>query len=306
MTAKVIMVLVVFNVLVTEAASASGANSEEDECIVIPASGGSEQIRSCSDSTSLLQAQVRAHSEEGGQMSEDSSSQDDDEESRRRGRRRRYGKKCHLPTEGMACDKYGSSEQCEKYGRQCHLPTSFQYPDSCAPACSKGLVPSADNAPPASVSCDPDTGKLSKPLKYTCVDATAKGKLTVTIVKASGLKSRDWFGDSDPYVIVKLNGNQCDSCRTATVDDSNSPSWNHEINFDISSQKDKLTFEVYDDDTAAVDDELGTVDSSTAAALREVVQKGGEKTYDFPLSGYIGLSGGLGTGSLTVKLKFQA
>jgi len=293
MTAKVIMVLVVFNVLVTEAASASGAHSEEDECIVIPASGGSEQIRSCSDSTSLLQAQVRAHSEEGGQMSEDSSSQDDDEESRRRGRRRRYGKKCHLPTEGMACDRYGS-------------PTSFQYPDSCAPACSKGLVPSADNAPPASVSCDPDTGKMSKPLKYTCVDATAEGKLTVTIVKASGLKDRDWAGDSDPYVIVKLNGNQCDSCRTATVDNSNSPSWNHEINFDISSQKDKLTFDVYDDDTAAMDDALGTVDSSAAAALREVVQKGGEKTYDFPLNSFLGASGGLGTGSLTVKLKFQA
>jgi len=78
MTVKVILVLMAFNVLVTEAASASGTHGEANGCIDNSASGGGEQIQSCSfkphskakKAKALLQAQVRTRSAGGGQTSQ--------------------------------------------------------------------------------------------------------------------------------------------------------------------------------------------------------------------------------------------
>ena len=60
-----------------------------------------------------------------------------------------------------------------------------------------------------------------------------------------------------PKTEVKLNGEQCDSCQTAVVDNSDNPSWNQEISLDVSSMNDDITFDVWDEDSAAADDFLG-------------------------------------------------
>jgi len=358
-------VILVWLVLVSLAASISGAQGEADGCVVNPASGGTEQVQSCSDSTSLLQGGLRTRSAGEGETSQSSSrkhtaeeshakeevageeeAEDEDEEDEVEQDEedeeneedddflQEGNDEVEEKRENCVWKRSGSGSKCEKtcrktascYGfkassgvgrsrrrctfyesgggdgeaclARCKMPAGKAcdgYAEvfsgaSCAPGCAVGLTVSVDTPAPKSLSCK--DGALTPTPDYTCVDAAAKGKLTVTVVKASNLEDEDWMsGDSDPYVIVDLNGKKE---QTGVVKNSNNPTWNHEITYEVSSQNDKLSFHVWDEDSAAMDDDLG----ATTADLAEVIQKGGEKTYDLSLAP--------SQGTLTVKLKFQA
>merc|ERR1719364_543190 len=82
--------------------------------------------------------------------------------------------RCKMPA-GKACDGYA-----EVFSGA-----------SCAPGCAVGLTVSVDTPAPKSLSCK--DGALTPTPDYTCVDAAAKGKLTVTVVKASNLEDEDWM-----------------------------------------------------------------------------------------------------------------
>jgi len=241
MTAKVIKVLLVIRVFATFTSLASGALGEANGCVVNPASGGTEQVQSCSDSTSLLQAQIRTHATGGGQTSQSSS--------------RKY-----IAEERNAREEVAGKEEAEDEGKDDEL--------------------------------EEDEEQVAK---------RWKGKLTVTVVKATGVIDEDWSGKSDPYVLVKVNCNKknsitCQNKETKEVSDTANPTWNEELIFDdfkYSGLK-SVCFKMYDADVG-IDDWLGP--HIPCANLDELWANGGEKTYN--------LTGGDGWDTLTVKLKWQ-
>ena len=57
------------------------------------------------------------------------------------------------------------------------------------------------------------------------------GRLRVHVKRASGLQSADMWGKSDPFVEVVVGTGKL-SQKTKTIDDSNDPSWDEQLEFE--------------------------------------------------------------------------
>lgn len=99
--------------------------------------------------------------------------------------------------------------------------------------------------------------EIAKMLAGNPVDQ-AIGVLAVTIHGANGLKNPDKFGGTpDPYAIVSLNSRDTLG-KTKTVKENANPRWNETIYVIITSFKDSLTLQLYDENEFRKDKELGT------------------------------------------------
>jgi len=81
----------------------------------------------------------------------------------------------------------------------------------------------------------------------------------IRIIGASGLRKADWFGKSDPYCTVEIDGAL--KLKTATVPKDLDPEWNYEGVIEDYVPGMAIVFKVWDDDSglkAKSDDFLGT------------------------------------------------
>ncbi|KAJ6852061.1 synaptotagmin-5-like isoform X1 [Iris pallida] len=83
-----------------------------------------------------------------------------------------------------------------------------------------------------------------------------QGRLTVTVVKASGLKNLEMIGKSDPYVVVSIR--PMFKVKTKVINNNLNPVWNETFEL-IAEDKETqaATFEVFDEDNLSQDKKLG-------------------------------------------------
>jgi hypothetical protein len=83
----------------------------------------------------------------------------------------------------------------------------------------------------------------------------------VTAVRAEGIKDKDRFTKSDPYLVIDF-GNK--SYRTRTIRNDLSPMWNETFTFKLSPSKAKDLYLKLKDDDVGIDDTIGTAVVSRA------------------------------------------
>jgi len=83
----------------------------------------------------------------------------------------------------------------------------------------------------------------------------------VTAVRAEGIKDKDRFTKSDPYLVIDFAGK---SVRTRTINNDLSPQWNETFTFNTSSGKVKDIKLKLKDDDVGLDDTIGTAIVSSA------------------------------------------
>ncbi|TMW84746.1 hypothetical protein EJD97_024495, partial [Solanum chilense] len=83
-----------------------------------------------------------------------------------------------------------------------------------------------------------------------------QGKLTVTIVKANGLKNHEMIGKSDPYAVVHIR--PLFKVKTKTIDNNLNPVWDQTFEL-IAEDKEtqSLFIEVFDKDNIGQDQRMG-------------------------------------------------
>eukprot|EP01092_Planopodium_desertum_P015831 TRINITY_DN8545_c0_g1_i3.p1 TRINITY_DN8545_c0_g1~~TRINITY_DN8545_c0_g1_i3.p1 ORF type:complete len:236 (+),score=30.51 TRINITY_DN8545_c0_g1_i3:161-868(+) len=143
-------------------------------------------------------------------------------------------------------------------------------PETVLAAPTPALETPAPTDTPAALSATPD-------------EAPKEGTLEVTIYKADKLLAADSNGFSDPYVILKYEGQTAIS----TIKPKNlSPEWNESFSFrvidpyNLDPAADVLIIEVFDKDLASSDDSLGMGVVSLGG-----LQSGKEKIVNVPLKG---------------------
>jgi hypothetical protein len=90
------------------------------------------------------------------------------------------------------------------------------------------------------------------------IDPRKVSRLKVTILTADGLRKADVKGNSDPYCICEIPGKKNTSYQTPTVQNTQTPTWNHAF-FCEHTRGDSLKFTVYDADRGRIDAPLGVV-----------------------------------------------
>jgi len=86
-------------------------------------------------------------------------------------------------------------------------------------------------------------------------DSFVQGQVVLTVHKASNLEKKDFFGKSDPYVVLE-HGTQKE--KSETVYNDQDPVWHVTGCFDVHQQSsNEITIEVFDEDTIGKDDYLG-------------------------------------------------
>ncbi|KAA8584149.1 hypothetical protein FQN60_015357 [Etheostoma spectabile] len=84
--------------------------------------------------------------------------------------------------------------------------------------------------------------------------------LYVTILRAETHQSRDYWSESDCYVILSLPTATAITYRTATVSNTKNPEWNETFTFRVPRNvKNILEMQLYDEDTMARDDLISTL-----------------------------------------------
>ncbi|XP_034754738.1 cytosolic phospholipase A2 zeta-like isoform X2 [Etheostoma cragini] len=84
--------------------------------------------------------------------------------------------------------------------------------------------------------------------------------LYVTILRAETRQSRDYWSESDCYVILSLPTATAITYRTTTVSNTNNPEWNETFTFRVPrSVKNILEMQLYEEDTMARDDLISTL-----------------------------------------------
>nr|XP_010934086.1 synaptotagmin-4 isoform X1 [Elaeis guineensis] len=83
-----------------------------------------------------------------------------------------------------------------------------------------------------------------------------QGKLTLTVMKANGLKNMEMIGKSDPYVVLYVR--PMFKVKTKVIDNNLNPVWNETFEL-IAEDKEtqSVIFEVFDEDNLAQDKRLG-------------------------------------------------
>eukprot|EP01052_Picozoa_sp_SAG31_P034265 SAG31_NODE_3981_length_3699_cov_27.996389_2_plen_952_part_00 len=82
------------------------------------------------------------------------------------------------------------------------------------------------------------------------------GSLNVGVMEAAGLPKMDFFGHTDAYVVVHVDGH---TEQTPVHENSGDPIWNEEFSFDVQSRKHPIQVVVYDKDSTDDDDPIGQV-----------------------------------------------
>jgi hypothetical protein len=62
------------------------------------------------------------------------------------------------------------------------------------------------------------------PKEETFIEREGSGIIKFTVARAKILKKQDVFGEGDPYVVVKYNGEEQ---KTSVIKDTRDPHWNH-------------------------------------------------------------------------------
>ncbi|KAG2493723.1 hypothetical protein HYH03_008236 [Edaphochlamys debaryana] len=106
--------------------------------------------------------------------------------------------------------------------------------------------------------------------------ALEAGSLRVTVQYAQGIKDQDWFGRQDPYVKVRV-GSQERRSRTCT-DGGRNPVWEETFEYSILNEN-NIELTLFDEDTLARDDLIGTAQVSLATVRRQ-----GQDTVQAPVS----------------------
>ncbi|RIA79993.1 C2 domain-containing protein [Glomus cerebriforme] len=86
---------------------------------------------------------------------------------------------------------------------------------------------------------------------------TAIGVLRLTIFGAKGLRNAERFGTSDPYIKIKVHGNQ-ELARTKVIEDSLNPVWNETHFLVLTTLNEFLKLEIWDFNGMSKDKPLGT------------------------------------------------
>ena len=120
------------------------------------------------------------------------------------------------------------------------------------------------------------------------------GVLGVTVVNARNLDDADMDSESDPYVVLTVDGMQ--RKKTTTVKDNNNPDWSEPFNFNVQyPRRSVLRAEVYDWDRWTTHDALGWVE----IAVVDVPASDASLVREYPLSGT------KRGGTLTLSLTFS-
>ncbi|XP_035859477.1 cytosolic phospholipase A2 zeta-like [Sander lucioperca] len=91
-------------------------------------------------------------------------------------------------------------------------------------------------------------------------EAVSYWTLNVTILRAETHQSRDYWSESDCYVILSLPTATAITYRTATVSNTNNPEWDETFTFRVPTNvKNILEMQLYDEDTMARDDLISTL-----------------------------------------------
>ncbi|OIW14713.1 hypothetical protein TanjilG_33055 [Lupinus angustifolius] len=84
------------------------------------------------------------------------------------------------------------------------------------------------------------------------------GILNAKVLKATKLKKKDLLGASDPYVKLKLNGDNLPSKKTSVKHKNLNPEWNEEFNLVVKDPESQvLEFHVYDWEQVGKHDKMG-------------------------------------------------
>lgn len=94
------------------------------------------------------------------------------------------------------------------------------------------------------------------PVDTSDLELKPQGKLTVTIVKANGLKNHEMIGKSDPYAVVHIR--PLFKVKTKTIDNNLNPVWDQTFEL-IAEDKEtqSLFIEVFDKDNIGQDQRMG-------------------------------------------------
>jgi len=100
----------------------------------------------------------------------------------------------------------------------------------------------------------------------------------ITAVRAEGIKDKDRFTKSDPYLTIDFGGK---SVRTRTINNDLSPAWNETFTFNTSSGKTKDIRIRLKDDDVGLDDTIGT---ATISSGEFPLYSGEEKYLQIPVT----------------------
>jgi hypothetical protein len=99
---------------------------------------------------------------------------------------------------------------------------------------------------------------LLKQLKNFATDSSSSSGVPqnwyITAERAEGLKDKDTFSKSDPYLTIEFGGK---SVRTRTIKNDRSPAWNETFNFKLNSSHVKDIHLSLKDDDFGLDDTIG-------------------------------------------------
>ncbi|CAF3802155.1 unnamed protein product [Adineta steineri] len=108
------------------------------------------------------------------------------------------------------------------------------------------------------------------------------GTLRVTVVEGRNLKDEDTLGQNDAFVELYLDHDY--KQRTATIKDTNSPTWNEQFSFNLQKGQDNLHIKVYDADEVGKD-AIG----SAKVCLKKLREAGGQSDQWVKLPAHLGL-----------------
>jgi len=164
----------------------------------------------------------------------------------------------------MGCGK-------SKSAKKAHQPAAEA--QGAQPGADKGLLApteekAADARPEPQADSSPAAG--SNPLAESAAenDAPKPAVVKVEMISGRGLRNTDWIGESEPYCIVQLAGNDASKVQTITSKDYKEPKWNHVAEVSGYRAGDSLVFTVKDRDPLK-DDILGK-----ATLTQEQVKQG--------------------------------
>ncbi|KAL3348986.1 hypothetical protein AABB24_022247 [Solanum stoloniferum] len=94
------------------------------------------------------------------------------------------------------------------------------------------------------------------PVDTSDLELKPQGKLTVTIVKANGLKNHEMIGKSDPYAVVHIR--PLFKVKTKTIDNNLNPVWDQTFELIAEDKETQSLFvEVFDKDNIGQDERMG-------------------------------------------------
>lgn len=139
------------------------------------------------------------------------------------------------------------------------------------------------------------------PVDLSDLELKIQGKLTVTVVRAQGLKNMEMIGKSDPYVIAYVR--VLFPAKTKTIENNLNPVWDETFSFDVEDQETQsLVFQVFDQD-------IGN-DKLLGAAIHPLIKLTPEETkeLDLPLTPVLEMENVVDKGNrgkLTIRVNYH-